>query len=429
MNEATEFGNLLSERNVLGSIILENGLMSEATEHLSADDFYLEGHRLIYGAMIDLYEAREPIEFGTLWIRLKERGVVEKAGGAAGIAALVDGVSRTDSIAYYVKQMKRKSLVRDLARAANAIVEKCFDDPDDPELIATCQRMFWNACDAHLPTGFVSLGDAAMKYLEHVQEMTGSEMAGISSGFADIDRHTLGLQKKDLIVIAARPSFGKTTLSFNMALNAAIAGHPVAYFSIEMADMRIGEKMVSLGALVDSMQLRRGNVAREIWPDLIDIAHRASDLPFKICDMPRINTAEIKAKCERMKREMGLGLIAVDYLQLMAGDEKAKKFEKVGENVNELKAIAKELDVPLILLSQLSRDIEKRGQHAEPVLSDLGESGEIERTADVIIFLYDDGEPMANAVSVKIGKNRTGATGNFKMLYQKQYNRFGDLRQ
>jgi replicative DNA helicase len=414
------------EKIVIGSILLEEGLMGEALESLTPRDFHIESHRLIYRTMIEMYERREPVDLSSVMLKLMSAGNLDKVGGMANYATIVDGVCRTDTIAYYIGQMKGRNVVREIALAAEAISEKCITDPDDPDLIAECQRIFWQACDANLPSGFVSLGEAAFKYLELVESASGT--GGIPSGFADVDSYTLGFQKTDLIILAARPSLGKTTLGFNMALSAAVAGHPVAFFSIEMKDERIGEKAVTLGAEVDSMRLRKGEVNHDGWRRLHDVADRAHDLPFFIYDRPRISPVEIRARCERMKREHGLGLIVADYLQLMARGG-AAKFEGVGDNANEMKAIAKELDVPIILLSQLSRDIEKRGEGAEPVLSDLGESGEIERAADVVIFIYDDAETInqPNVVSIKIGKNRTGATGKFKMLYQKQFNRFADL--
>lgn len=421
---------VLNEKCVLGSILLENNLIHEATELLSCDDFTMQSHRVIYGAMVGLYEASEPIDYISIVNQLKAQGItVESVGGVISIAALTDGVPRTDSLAYYAKQIKRRSMIRGIARAATAIVEMCIDETESPTIIEDAQRIFWNACDAHLPSGMIPLGDAAMKYLarvEGLEENTG-DLAGIATGFKELDYRLLGLQRTDLIVIAARPSVGKTTLAFNIAINAARAGHKVGFFSIEMKDERIGEKGVSLVARLDSARLRLGRLDRETWQVIYDAAHQLSDLPFRVCDQPGMGAMDIRTKAQRMKREMGLDLIVVDYLQLMKRDPKIHNlYEGIGENVNCIKEIAKELDVPVLLLSQLNREVESRGVGAEPQFSDLGGSGEIERTADAIVFLYN-AQSIGRTVSAKLAKNRTGETGLFTLHYDRPINFFGDI--
>lgn len=421
----TDDAEILAEQIVLGSVILNSDLMNDVLEALIPADFSSNSHRLIYSAIRELYDRSEPIELGTIHTVLQAQGQLEKVGGPVALGALIDGITRTDSITYYIGQIKKRKRVNTIARAATYIVDLCLEEPDKPDLVARCQKVFWDACDEQMPNGFIHLGEAAMKYLEIIEDMQGNGGSGLMTGFNELDVRMLGLQKKELTILAGRPSAGKTSFSFHIAQNIAKAKHSVAYFSIEMASERIGEKAISLLGPFDSMRMRAGYLGDDGWKRASEVVSEITQESFLVCDEPGLDAREIKARALKVKRDRGLDLIVVDYLQLMGGNGRDRKFELVGENVMGMKALAKELDVAVLLLSQMNRNIEGRSDGSEPQLSDLGESGEIERVADVVLFVYKS--DMENVVNIKIGKNRNGPVGVFQMFYERPFNRFGDL--
>lgn len=421
------------EKSVLGAVLLDNACMDEAAETLTADEFHFDAHRRIYRAMLTLRDEQLPIDLAMLQTKLRARGEFEKIGGATYIAGLIDGVPRTDTIEFYTSVIKKKAQVRMLMKAASQIAMLCVDDPDSPSLIADCQRIFWEACESHTSNGFRSIGDLAHEYLLAIEAMGEAKggITGLRTGFQDFDFRTLGLQRKELTVLAGRPSTGKTTFSFNIADHVARAGNSVAYFSLEMTDSMIAEKAISSDAQIDSFVMRAGALSRDAWVKAAAAAAGMEGLKLHVCDEPKLTTSQIRAKAQRYKREHGLDLIVVDFLQLIGGvaskREQARN-EIVGQNAIELKAIAKELDCSVIALCQLSREIEKRSD-PRPVMSDLGESGKIEWAADVITFIYTrQDEPDNNQVAhIFIGKNRTGPKGEFNLSYLKAQNRLESM--
>jgi replicative DNA helicase len=422
-----------AEAAILGGILLDNELVHEAAEMLRPGDFFLHSNRLVFVAMLALHKRNERIDAVTLTEFLKGRNEFEKVGGVTKLAEYVGDVAALGSIAPYAKIVKQKAQIRAIQQAAQSISEMCQVDPDNPTLAADAQQMIFNACDTVKETGFVHIGDAAADYLANVDAVRSGQSNGDSllTGFDDLDDHTLGLVRGDLIILAGRPSNGKTSLSTQIALNIARhnveRGLTVAFFSLEMSTRQISEKAISNLAKVDSMRMRAGCLSDDEWQRALGSLAELHYSGLHICDASRLTTSEIKAKSMRMKREKGLDLIIVDHLSEMGGDRKLQRRERIGDAARDLKAIAKTLNVPVLALSQLNRAVESRNDN-EPQMSDLSESGDIEQAADVIMFIYNEQDKVAgNVATIKIGKSRNGKTGHARLAYRKEMNWLGDL--
>jgi replicative DNA helicase len=422
-----------AEAAVLGGILMDNGLIDEAAEMLRPRDFFLQSNRMVFVAMLALHRQNQSIDEVTLTEFLKARREYEKVGGIAKLAEYISGVPRMDSIAYYARIIRQKSQVRMIMQAAQSIKEMCATDPDNPTLASDVQQMIFNACDTIQDSGFVHIADAAAEYMANIEAIRRGEESGdsILTGFDDLDDHTLGLVRGDLIVLAGRPSNGKTSLATHVALNIARhnvdVGRTVAFFSLEMSTRQISEKTISNLAQVDSMKMRAGCLNDDEWERamncLVELAHSG----LHVCDASRLTTSEIKAKAMRLKRDKGLDLIIVDHLSEMGGDKKQVRRERIGDASRELKAIAKTLNVPVLALSQLNRQVEGRSDN-EPHMSDLADSGDVEQAADVIMFIYNEADKVAGSVAtIKIGKSRNGKTGYAKLAYRKEMNWLGSF--
>ncbi|MGA9769511.1 MAG: replicative DNA helicase [Blastocatellia bacterium] len=370
--------NVEAERSILGAILLDNAVCNQAIELLRREDFFLDSHRRIFDKMVALTERGSPIDYITLSDELRRAAEFEQIGGATYIASLIDGVPRTDTIEHYAKIVKSKAQLRKLITASNQIIANCFDEEDDPDIIIDrAEQMIFQIAEDRVRQGFQYIGEVAQRRLEQIEQMAGRPemITGVPTGFTDFDQMTSGLQRQDLIIIAARPSMGKTALALNMAQYAAKNGNTVGVFSLEMSAEQLVSRLLCSEARVDAHRLRTGYLNREEWARLADALRRLCETQVFIDDTPGTNVLEMRAKSRRLKAEHGLDLLIIDYLQLMSGRGRIEsRQQEVSQISRDLKGLAKELDMPVIALSQLSRATETRSDH-RPQLSDLRESG------------------------------------------------------
>jgi replicative DNA helicase len=436
--------NLEAERALLGSILLDNASLNFAMELLAKGDFYSEAHRLTYEKMADLSEKNRAIDLVTLSEELAKDGLLEKAGGAAYLSALTDGVpiGTTAAMGEYCRIVKEKSTIRRLINASNNVLARCLEGTDDPEtLIDLAQSQVFEIAEQRMQGGFTSLRDEVKASLEKINTLfdRGQTVTGIETGLVDLDSMTSGFQAGELVVIAARPSLGKTALALNIAAHAAIKNRKVVgMFSLEMSKESLVIRLLCSEARIDSHKLRTGFSSKEEWNRMTPALGRLSEAPLFIDDTAAPGIMQIRAKARRLKAEKGLDLLIVDYLQLVSGD---RRFENRTQEVSSisrgLKSIAKELKVPVLALSQLSRAPEQRPGNQRPQLSDLRESGSIEQDADVVIFIYrekkaaepgkeGEEEPVqgGSETHLIIGKQRNGPTGDVPVVFLKPYAKF-----
>ncbi|MGH9933470.1 MAG: replicative DNA helicase [Pyrinomonadaceae bacterium] len=435
-----------AERAILGGIILDNGLISQAIELLRPEDFYVPSHRRIFVAMTALFERGAEINPILIGEELKKENALESVGGISFITNLTYGLPHSTNIANYAKVVRGKSMLRQLIRAANKITQEALEQEDEPELILDhAEHAIFELADERLRQGFVHVKPVAQELLEKIQEMEGrsSVLTGLTTGFADLDTLTSGLQRQDLIIVASRPSMGKTSLALMLAENAAIhvPGAVVGMFSLEMSKEALVMRMLCSQANIDAQRFRNGFLSRAEWTQLGKSLITLSDTKIFLDDSAGITVLEMRAKARRLAAEQKrLDLIVVDYLQLMSGS--AKRFESRQQEVSqisrELKGLAKELNVPLVALSQLSRAPESRSDH-RPQLADLRESGALEQDADVVAFIYrpeqyktpeerdslpDDEKNVAELI---VAKQRNGPTDTVRLRFTPSSMRFDNL--
>jgi len=427
--------NLEAERSILGGILLDNGAVNHVIEVLDVDDFYSESHRKIFTAIIDLSEKNEPSDLVTLANILRDKNQLEALGGEAYLASLVDSVPSAANIAYYTKIVKEKSTLRRLIGAATEILNDSYNTATDIDsVLDEAEHAIFDISQNKIKPSFFPIREIVKDSFKTIERLFEQKalITGISTGFKRIDELTSGLQKSDLIIVAGRPSMGKTALAINIADYAAIVNSvPVAIFSLEMSKEQLAFRMLSSEGRVDSQKLRKGWLGETDWPKLTTAAGKLSEAPIFIDDTPAISVLEMKAKARRLKAEKGLGLIVLDYLQLMKGrDSSMPREQEISEISRSLKALAKELEVPVMALSQLNRQVEARADR-RPQLADLRESGAIEQDADVILFIYRDevynkseDNPERGFAEVIIGKQRNGPTGMARIVFQEKYTRF-----
>jgi replicative DNA helicase len=424
-----------SERVILGAILLDNQLITQAIEKLSPDDFYSPLHRRIYKAMTSLFERSERIDPILIGEELKKDGSIDSIGGVASITNLTYGLPHFSDILDYAKVVKDKSIVRNLIKVCNQITSEALAEEDDAkDVLDNAERMIFALADERTRQGFSHIQPIAESVLAKVQEYAKREthaLTGLSTGFRDLDEKTSGLQKTDLIIIAARPSMGKTALCLTLAQNAAIMEKAVvAVFSLEMSKEQLVMRMLSSEAKVDAHRFRTGYLTRDEWGRLAEAIGTLSEAKIFIDDTAGISVLEMRAKTRRLVAEQKkLDLIVVDYMQLMSGSKKTEsRQQEVSQISRELKALAKELQVPVIALSQLSRAPEARNP-PRPMMSDLRESGSIEQDADVVAFIYREDyykptEENAGIAELLISKQRNGPTGTVKLAFLKEFTRF-----
>ena len=428
--------NLEAETSVLGAVLLENEALNRVLEILKEDDFYRNAHRRIFSAILHLYEHSDPVDLITLSEVLKTRGELDDVGGVEYLNSLVNGVPTAANISYYAKIIKEKALLRKLINRTTEIVSQSYSISGDvDEFIDQAERTIFEISEDRVRPSFYPIKDlikSSFKTIERLYEKR-QLITGVPTGFQRLDELTSGLQPSDLIIIAGRPSMGKTALALNIAQNASVqASIPAAIFSLEMSKEQLALRMLCSEAKVDAHRLRGGFLSESDWPKLTRAAGSLSEAPLFIDDTPGLSALEMRAKTRRLKIEHNLGLVIVDYLQLMRGRARADSREQeISDISRSLKALAKELSIPVIALSQLNRRVEERGDK-RPQLSDLRESGAIEQDADVILFLYREevynkSEENRGKAELIIGKQRNGPTDKVDLAFLDKYTRFENL--
>ena len=427
-----------SERAILGAIILDNGLVNQAIELLRPEDFYLRSHQLLFRGMVSMSERGAEINPILLGEELRRDGGLEQVGGTAFINELTYGLPHFTNLSHYAKVVRDKSLLRQLVRVCNKVTSEALEEEDDAEIILDhAEQAIFALADERTRQGFAHVKPIADHLLEKVQEMAGRSamLTGLTTGFTEVDQMTSGLQPSDLIIDAARPSMGKTSLCLTLAQNAAVsAGAVVGVFSLEMSKESLVMRLLSSEGRVDAHRFRSGFLSRDEWARLAGALGTLSETKIFIDDTPGISVLEMRAKARRLAAEQKrLDLIVVDYLQLMSGSSRRaeSRQQEVSQISRELKGLAKELNVPLVALSQLSRAPESRTDH-RPQLADLRESGAIEQDADVVAFIYREEqynrtEENAGLAEIIIAKQRNGPTGTVKLAFLKEFTRFENM--
>jgi len=429
--------NIEAEQAVLGSILLEADALLTAMERLRPEDFYQPVHRMIYETMIELGEEGQPIDLVTLTAALQDKQRLEEAGGVDYLSRLLSVVPTAANVDYYARIVEEKSLLRRLIRTATEIVQEGYAGAEDVGLLLSdAEQRILEISNRRTDSGFVSIRDVLMDVFEQIEYLYHHKggVTGIPSGFPDLDRMTSGFQRSDLIIVAARPSVGKTAFALNIAQNVGVrARETVAIFSLEMSASQLVQRMICAESNVDAGRLRTGKLEGDDWEKLTMAIGALSEADIYIDDTPGITVTDIRAKLRRLKKERGLGLVVIDYLQLIQGRGRPgeNRQQEVSEISRTLKQIARELEVPVIALSQLSRGVEQR-QDKRPMLSDLRESGSIEQDADIVAFLYRDDyydreTEKKNIIEIIIAKQRNGPVGTVELVFLKNFNKFVSL--
>ncbi|BBI36773.1 replicative DNA helicase [Cohnella abietis] len=429
--------NLEAEQAVLGAILLESEALITSMERLKAEDFYSVSHQRIFDGMVALNDDNEPIDLVTLTARLQDLGQMDEIGGVMYLAKLANSVPTAANVEYYAQIVEEKSILRRLIRTATQIVSNGYATEDDVGvLLNDAEARIMEISSRRSATGFISIRDVLMEVFEKVEFLYNHKggVSGIPSGFIDLDKMTNGFQPNDLIIVAARPSVGKTAFALNIAQNVAVRStETVAIFSLEMSAPQLVQRIICAESNVDATRMRTGHLEGDDWEKLSMAIGALSEAQIYIDDTPGITVSDIRAKCRRLKKEKGLGMILIDYLQLIQGRGKAgeNRQQEVSEISRTLKQIARELEVPVIALSQLSRGVEQR-QDKRPMMSDLRESGSIEQDADIVAFLYRDDyydkeSEKKNIIEIIIAKQRNGPVGTVELVFLKNYNKFVSL--
>ncbi|MBM43357.1 MAG: replicative DNA helicase [Acidobacteria bacterium] len=428
--------NLEAERCVLGSILIHNDAFNSAAELLDADDFFRDAHRRVFDRMVDLNERGEAIDLVTLKDELGRAGDLDAVGGPAYVAGLVDGVPRSTHVEHYARIVKEKATLRNLIFSANQILDTAYSGEDEADTVLDrAEQAIFSIADDKVHDGFVPLRDLVPGTFEAIEKIQGhtGHVTGVPTGFPDLDEMTQGFQPSDLIIVAARPSMGKTSLVLNIAQHLGVKTKmTVGFFSLEMSKEQLFMRMLTGEAKVDSHKFRGGFLGERDYGELASALERLSEAKVFIDDSASIGVLEMRAKARRLKSEHGLDMIVVDYLQLMQGrgrfDNRTQELAAISRS---LKGLAKELDVPVVALSQLSRAPESRSDR-RPQLSDLRESGALEQDADVVLFIfreevYDDKPELEGLAEIIVGKQRNGPTGVVKLAFVKPYTTFSSL--
>ena len=441
--------NIEAEQAVLGAIFLNTDALADAMEYVEADDFYRRSHQLLFQAMVDLNNNSEAIDVLTVRNYLNTNNQLDDVGGVAYIAELATSVPTAANAGYYAKIVEEKSMLRRLISTATNIITQANNNDDDvPALLDSAERQIMDVSERRNRSGFREIKDVLNEALNDVDRLSqqSEDITGLPTGYREFDKMTAGLQPDNLIILAARPAVGKTAFALNIAQNVATSTDTsVAIFSLEMSAESLVNRMLCAEGSINANHLRTGQLDEGEWQNLIVAMGALSNTSIFIDDTPGIKMAEIRAKCRRLAKEKGnLGLVVIDYLQLIEGSNKESRQQEVSEISRQLKKLAKELGVPILALSQLSRGVEQR-QDKRPVLSDIRESGSIEQDADIVAFLYrddyyergesksdddEDDEPLnqdVGEVELIIEKNRAGARGTVKLLFIKSYNKFSNI--
>jgi len=428
--------DLQAEKYLLASIFIDPSSIVKIIDYLKPEDFYSPAHRAIYLACLSLFERDEPIDIVTVYNELEKRGDLEKVGGAVYLSEIVGLLPTSAHILHYAKIVKEKSILREIIRVSQELIYRAYySGEDSQELLNYAEKAFFDLSYYGRKESFSLLKEVIKDTIKHLENIykKGTAITGIPTGFYDLDRMTAGLQKGDLIILAGRPGMGKTAFALDIARNASkLANIGVAIFSLEMGKQQLCARMLCAEAKVNFQRFRTGQLDSQEWQKITQAASTLSQLPIYIDETPGINILELKAKARKLLKEISLGLIVIDYLQLMKGLEKKERREQeISEISAGLKSLAKELNIPILALSQLNRKVEERPDK-RPQLSDLRESGALEQDADVILFIYRDEfynkeTPEKGIAEIIIGKQRNGPIGVVKLNYFPQYTSFGNL--
>ncbi len=426
-----------AEQAVLGSMLTDKDATIAAIEVLKEEDFYREDNKLIYRAILNLYNRAEPIDIITLKAELTSMGKFEAVGGLEYLAELPEKVPTTANVERYIKIVEEKSILRNLIKTANEIITLGYDPTEEVEnIMDSAERKIFDIMQSKNQKGYTPIKDVLVDTFAELEKLYNQKkhITGVPTGFADLDYKTAGLHGSDLILIAARPAMGKSAFALNIAANAAIkAKVPVAIFSLEMSKEQMVNRILCSEAMVDSNKIRTGKLDEQDWGKLAGALGPLSESEIYIDDTPGISIMEIRAKCRKLKLEKNIGLVVIDYLQLIQTSNKrnGSREQEISEISRSLKILAKEIDVPVIALSQLSRAPEQRPDH-RPMLSDLRESGAIEQDADIVMFLYRDDyyneeSEKKNMAEIIIAKHRAGSTGTVELLWLGNYTKFVNI--
>lgn len=430
--------NIEAEQCVLGSILLQPGAINKAAEIVGADDFYREAHRLIYAAMLALFDRSEPLDLITVTSHLQDARKLDTVGGPAYLASLTDLVPVAANIGHYARIVRDKAILRRLIQTSTEIAGRCYEQQDDIDaLLDEVEQTVFEISRAKSGQSYWPMKTVINTTFKHVESLyeRKEHITGVPTDYNDFDRMTAGLQPSDLIILAARPSMGKTALAMNIVQHVALMHKTaVGVFSLEMSKEQLGLRMLCSVSRVDSQRLRTGFLKEQDWPKLTRAYNMLLDAPIYIDDTPAITVLEMRAKARRLKTEHNIGLLVVDYLQLMRGRSNVQSREQeISEISRSLKAMAKELAIPVIALSQLNRSLEAR-PNKRPQLSDLRESGAIEQDADVICFIYRDevynkaeDNPNKGIAELIVGKQRNGPTGTVRLAFLSHFTTFENL--
>ncbi len=428
-----------AEQSVLGAMLLSKEAIGKAVELLDESCFYRVEHQQIFQAIITLYDQNKPVDLITLTHELRKRRKLKEAGGRVYLINLLESTPTAANLEYYARIVLEKATLRNLADVATGIVTECYQPQVEADnLLDKAEQQIFNLSESRMRGGFVHIGEILPHTFEAIEEFHKREgfVTGIPSGFKELDSLTSGFQKSELVIIAGRPSMGKTAFSLSIAQYVSIKEKlPVAIFSLEMSKSQLVQRMLCSEARVDSHLLRTGRLPNRDWPRLSIAVGPLSEAPIFIDDTPAIGVLEMRAKARRLKSSHNIGMVILDYLQLMQGPKGAEnRQQEISTICRSLKGLAKELDVPVVALSQLSRQVEVRGKEHRPQLSDLRESGAIEQDADLVLFIYRPeiygilqdrkGNPLQGVAEIIIGKQRNGPTGNVKLAFIDEYAKF-----
>ncbi|MEN3202443.1 MAG: replicative DNA helicase [Atribacterota bacterium] len=425
-----------AEQATLGSMLLDREALLRALEILRPEDFYYEAHRVIFESMIELFDEDKVCDLVTLAEKLRQKGKLESIGGMEYLAQIVNVVPTAANVEYYARIVEEKSLVRSLIQVCTRIIRESYEAKlEANELLDEAQNLILQLSQKRIRSDFVSLKEVVNQAFDRITELyhRDEHVTGIPSGFVDLDVLTAGFQPSDFVVVAARPGMGKTSFCLNIAQYVGVEKKiPVAIFSLEMSKDQIAQRMLCSEARIDAGRVRKGFLTEKDWPQLAQAAGRLAEAPIFIDDTPSISVLELRAKARRLKAEKNLGLVIIDYLQLMKGYGRSEnRQQEISEISRSLKAMARELNIPVIAVSQLSRAVEQRSPK-RPQLSDLRESGAIEQDADLVILIYREdyynpNTPKKNIAEVIVAKQRNGPVGTVELLFQKDFARFENL--
>lgn len=425
--------NLTAEQSVLGSMLIDKNAITKGIEILKPDSFYRDAHRFIFEAILDLFDRGEPVDLVTVTETLRKAGKLDAVGGSVYITDLIGSVPTAANVEHYAKIVEEKAILRELINAGTKIVGDAFEEHNDVGLVLDkAEKLIFNIAMKRVREKFYKLDEVLKKVLDKIDRLYGKKEAitGYPSGFPDLDNLTAGFQPADFIIVAARPSVGKTALALNIAANLSIKHKiPVAIFSLEMSKDQLAQRMLCSEAEIDAQRLKTASLPDTGWKKLTKSLGKLSEAPIFVDDTAAITAMEIRAKARRLQIEKGLGLVIIDYMQLMSGRARVEnRVQEISEVARSLKALGRELDIPVIAISQLSRAVEQRTNKI-PRLSDLRESGEIEQTADVVIFIhredyYNPASDRGNIAEIIIAKQRNGPVGTVELVFRKDIAKF-----